>query len=213
MGFLCSYLMELVALALPSKRTERCGILMTYGAHRKRRPGGVGPAAGMPLPINPPRWAGRGWDTPCAACRNALPVRGMFRLPHSESIAYAPIPLSQPCSAAAAGCSKSLQNDGQVGRIPPVFFDQRRHLPHPNPEASLGSGCRNHARRFRGNRRGQRRSTPDRRRRTSRSLAQQGAVNRCPSVIRKPTRLSLEKSAGGHPQRARQAIRRPCGTP
>ena len=35
MGFLCSYLMEPVALALPSKRTERGGILMTCGVHRK----------------------------------------------------------------------------------------------------------------------------------------------------------------------------------
>lgn len=45
------------------------------------------------------------------------------------------------------------------------------------------------------------------------SLAQEGAVPRCPSVVRKPTWLSLETSVGGHPPRARRAARRPCGTP
>lgn len=50
------------------------------------------------------------------------------------------------------------------------------------------------------------------RHRPSRSLAQEGAVNRCPSVVRKPTRLSLENTAGGQSQRLRQAPRRLCGT-
>ena len=95
---------------------------------------------------------------------------------------------------------------------PPLDFSQRRHLPHANCEASLGSGCRSLAERLQGGAAavnvGPRLWTMS----TVQSLAPEGAVNRCPSVVRKPTRLSLENPAGGHPQRARQATRRPCGT-
>lgn len=46
--------MELVALALPSKRTERGGILMTCGVHRKPCPSTTGRP--RPLPAPPKAW-------------------------------------------------------------------------------------------------------------------------------------------------------------
>lgn len=102
--------------------------------------------------------------------------------------------------------------NGRKGRIPPLNFNQRRHLPRANCEASLDSGCRSLAERLQGGTAaidvGSRLWTTS----TVQSLAPEGAVNRCPSVVRKPTRLSLENPAGGQPQRARKAARRPCGT-
>lgn len=115
MGFLCSYLMELVALALPSKRTERGGILMTCGAHRKYYPST--PGRRRPLPVQP-----------------SLRTPGWRR-------------------------SKQGPNDVRGGEIPPMDPGRKRHLPHANREASLGSGCKVVARRHRGSRHGRRRST------------------------------------------------------
>lgn len=191
---------------------------MTCGVHRKRQPDRAGLAAAMPP--TPPHDQVRALDTPwtCAVCRKRNPRH--FQSRQSRTCPDGPRRINRlrACSGIAAlfACLGSLFSTAaryeRKGPIPPLDFSQRRHLPHANCEASLGSGCRSLAERLQGGAAavnvGPRLWTMS----TVQSLAPEGAVNRCPSVVRKPTRLSLENPAGGHPQRARQAARRPCGT-
>lgn len=99
----------------------------------------------------------------------------------------------------------------EVG-IPTRPSDRRRHLPCANCEASLDSGCIRNARRHTGSRHS-RRSMPMGRDDCSVIRTSKEPHPRCPSVSRKPPRLSLDRSAAGRPQRAQQATHRPCSIP
>ena len=204
----------------PSKRTERVGILMTCGVHRKRRPNGAGLAAAMPPTISPPMTGSGLWTRPGPVPCVENAILGIFkvaspghvRTAQEESIAYALIPISQPSLPALASCFQYPPGTNEkTGSLPSISINggtchmRTVKLASVQVAEVLQSGSRGEPPRSMSVHTGGRR-------RASRPLAQEGAVNRCPSVVRKPTRLSLENQAGGHPQRARQAARRPCST-